>query len=289
MKWKALVMLSLLSPAAFAEQTINLAAGSCERFCSASNPCDGTEQSNLQMHRHEWGLSDAAAKGRFMEWYAEIRQQAERGEPRTWKYYAVENNTLFVLCVAAKAGLTSPTLTLRTPGSTTATEDTVVKTLPPRPAEPEIDTSKISDEDAVFMARLDASQAQNEANTKYTADLAFYELKKKNAEKEAPGKKINDGKAPYVKDCIEFKNWGSGVSADVKEVLNRCSYPVAVTYCFRNPADINGCNKSPGWGTSNPIPAKGKALAVSGIDGHWVVEYHECKMTDSTKPFCLRP
>lgn len=155
-----------------------------------------------------------------------------------------------------------------------------------RPGSPVVDASDISERDKEMIGELDAYIAQGENVNIFKNNHAI-------VSHSAP-KKGGDSRIAKIinRNCAKFTDWGTGVTSDVKKFVNSCKVPIAVTYCFVDPGVNGQCydTNPQGWGTTNIIPVRGRALVVSAARGtRFTVKYYICDMSDASRPFCLKP
>lgn len=135
------------------------------------------------------------------------------------------------------------------------------------------------------MRSLVASRSAKEDADKYESATSFVRRQ------ESGGARTDKYRAKILSPkCIQFKDFGSGVTSDVEKVLSSCTVPVAVTYCFHREAPDNGCNnKAVGWGTTGVIRPGGSRVVINpGKGDKWRVDYYVCDMSDPDK-LCLKP
>lgn len=143
---------------------------------------------------------------------------------------------------------------------------------------------RMIDSDAQMRAIV-ASRSKKEDADKYESQQSFL------ARQEGGGVKVDKHRAKIISPkCIQFKDYGTGVTSDVEKISSNCSVPVAVTYCFHRDGPGNGCsNKTVGWGTTGIIRPGGSRVVINpGKGERWRVDYYVCDMSDPDK-VCLKP
>ncbi|QLF92049.1 hypothetical protein HW090_02035 [Pseudomonas sp. ABC1] len=283
-------VLSLCFSAGAMAETIDVASGACERFCDAQRRyCPSvSEAAAVADLKSRHARSNAMERSMDFEFYERVRPFAATGVmdvPTNTNIAASElAPALWAMCVGAKAGLTSPMVEVNAKVFEAWNTPAEKK---PKPSAPALAQGQGQDEQADI---LDAQSYQREASVKYRESLAYVHEK----DRQAGNGKRSDIRAPVIKsDCIKFKNWGAGVSADVKQIVSTCKVPVAVLYCFIEPDKGEQCaDPYRGWGLSGVIARGGKVLAVSpsaSAGKRLQVRYFVCDMSNPERSFCVRP